>query len=201
MSLPHRQCQYLQPLIPYHHNYSLPQSLYTASATPLRSVPGPLLASFTNLPLKFKVMSGQRIAYIHQLHQTYGSIVRISPNELSVAEPDAFQSIYRTGSGFLKSDFYQKLVYKVHPGIFTMINPDDHRERRKLFARPFAKSYLRTNYESVVRERVDLAIAKLKKEGQKGSVDAMKWWYLMAADIISTLSFGEPFGLLEAGEV
>ena len=40
--------------------------------TPLRQVPGPLYAPWTNLVLKYHVLSGNRSQYIHSLYKTYG---------------------------------------------------------------------------------------------------------------------------------
>lgn len=44
--------------------------------------------------------SGRRMHYIHHLHQRYGSVVRIAPNEVAVADLEAFSQIHRIGSGF-----------------------------------------------------------------------------------------------------
>lgn len=38
----------------------------------LASVPGPFVASYTNLLLKWQVVRGRRTKYIHALHKQYG---------------------------------------------------------------------------------------------------------------------------------
>src|ERR1700761_5997779 len=40
--------------------------------TPLRRIPGPWYAPWTNLWLKVQVMGGSRCHYIHSLHERYG---------------------------------------------------------------------------------------------------------------------------------
>lgn len=38
-----------------------------------------------------------------QLHQKFGKLVRIQPNQISIADPDAIPIVYGHGTGFLKS--------------------------------------------------------------------------------------------------
>lgn len=75
--------------------------------SPIRKLPGPLLSNFTSLALKWHELNANRTMYIHALHQQYGPVVRISPNEVSFTSPAALKEIYGSGgSGYDKSDFY-----------------------------------------------------------------------------------------------
>ena len=49
--------------------------------------------------------------YVQSLHNTYGPYVRLSPTEIAVADPTAFSQIHRIGSGFVKTQWYQDLVF------------------------------------------------------------------------------------------
>jgi hypothetical protein len=69
-------------------------------SNPLNKIPGPWYARWTNLRLKFAVVSGRRIHYVHSLHERHGPIVRISPVEVAVADPELVQEIHKQGSGF-----------------------------------------------------------------------------------------------------
>lgn len=51
---------------------------------PLREFPGPRLAAVTPVYLVWKTISGQRHMFILRLHEKYGEIVRVKPNELSL---------------------------------------------------------------------------------------------------------------------
>jgi hypothetical protein len=53
--------------------------------SPLRPIPGPLPAKLSQLWLLAIELSGRRTPYIHSLHQRYGPVVRVAPNELSFA--------------------------------------------------------------------------------------------------------------------
>jgi cytochrome P450 len=179
----------------------LTQKIRTAFFTPLRKIPGPWYAKITHWRLKIAVVGGHRLHYIHALHERYGPLVRISPTEVAVADVESFQKIHRAGSGFNKSVWYEKLNNNPKPGIFSMRNPKEHAARRKLFARSFSKTYLRQNWESVVLEKVRLAVAKIKRDAEDDVADVLKWWTFLATDVSGTLMFGESFRMLELGEV
>ncbi|KPM43042.1 hypothetical protein AK830_g3506 [Neonectria ditissima] len=169
---------------------------YRGLNSPIRRIPGPVYTLFTRLPLKYHTLTGHRLHFIHALHSRYGSIVRISPFEVAVADPESFSAIHRIGSGFVKSPWYDTIP----DGIFAMRDPKVHAQRRKLFARAFSATALRSNWEGVVRDKVERAVERIQSEAMAfGEVDVMKWWTLMATDIIGQLSFGESFEMLEVG--
>ncbi|KAL0930585.1 cytochrome p450 monooxygenase [Colletotrichum truncatum] len=138
--------------------------------------------------------------YIDYLHQTFGPVVRISPDEVSIADPEGFIAIHRMGSGFNKAKYYQELTGGAKPGIFTMMNPKTHAARRRLFARAFTASSLRENCEAIVRAKVEMATDRIRSEAIGGSADIHKWWKFMASDVIGQLCFGESFEMLESGK-
>lgn len=54
---------------------------------------------------------------------------------------------------------------------------------------------------SMIRDRVDCAVSKIRGEAEWQEVDLQKWWRLMAGDVAAALVFGEQWKMLEAGEV
>lgn len=172
-----------------------------ALSSPLKHIPGPWYINFTHWVLKYYTVTGQRMYYIHSLHERYGPVVRITPDEISVADPDGYIDIYRMGSGFIKSKFYKQISGGANPAIFTIIDPKEHAARRKLFARAFTISSIRENCEALVREKVEKATDCIRSEAVEGRSDVLKWWTLMASDVVGQLAFGESFELLELGKV
>ncbi|KAJ9130836.1 Cytochrome P450 [Pleurostoma richardsiae] len=173
------------------------QVLKKAYFTPLRGIPGPWFAKFTPLLLKKNTLLGHRMYYVHKLHEIYGPVVRIAPEEIDISDPAAAKEIHRINSGFLKSDFYSKFRKGDTRDVFSMTDPKDHADRRRMLAPLFSKSALRNNWETSVVEKVAVAVDKMKLEAQtNGSVDIHKWWTFMTADVISHLAFGESFGML-----
>ncbi|KAJ5729232.1 uncharacterized protein N7483_003740 [Penicillium malachiteum] len=168
--------------------------------SPLRRIPGPFSSKFTRLPLQLATSRGAQLYYIHRLHQTYGHIVRISPNEVSVSSMADIREIHRIGSGFLKTEWYDVFTRGLI-GVFNMRDPKEHAQRRKLFARPFSKSALRTSWEPVVKDKAQLAISQIQNEiAANGICDFLKWATFLATDISSHLMFGDSFDMLQKGK-
>jgi hypothetical protein len=69
-------------------------TINNVALSPLRHIPGPLPAKLTKFWLLAIELSGRRALYVHALHQRYGPVVRVGPNELSFASAAAVRDIY-----------------------------------------------------------------------------------------------------------
>ncbi|KZL66484.1 cytochrome P450 [Colletotrichum tofieldiae] len=174
--------------------------IVTGVTCPISHLPGPWYTRFSHYALKLNTLTGRRMHYVHSLHHRYGPVVRISPTEVAVADPEGFATIHKIGAGFLKGPWYSTVAPGVEPGIFAMVDPKQHAARRKLFARAFTSASLRQNWEPVVRQKVERAVDRIKADALNGKADLLKWWTLMTTDVIAQLSFGESFEMLELGE-
>lgn len=76
--------------------------VYNAYLHPLRKVPGPFLASVTELWRTTKYASGQWHQDIVDLHRRYGPVVRVSPNEVSFVDQTALEQVYGHATGTKK---------------------------------------------------------------------------------------------------
>jgi cytochrome P450 len=143
--------------------------------------------------------------YIDNLHRNYGGVVRITPTEVAIADMAGVTQIHKIGSGFVKSSFYNLLVPSTSetPGLFAMRDPHAHGIRRKFFARPFSNTNLKNHWGQEVRRKAELAVQKIREEasGARDDADILKWWTLMATDVIAHISFGESFHMIETGKV
>ncbi|GKT45271.1 putative sterigmatocystin biosynthesis P450 monooxygenase STCB [Colletotrichum spaethianum] len=178
-------------------------ALHTTYTNPLRHIPGPWHSLLTRLPLKHSILKGRRMYYVHYLHSCYGPVVRISPYEVAVADPDGFAAIHRIGGGFLKAPWYRSsnMPDGGEPSIFAMRDPKKHAIRRRLLARVFTKTSLRRNWEETVRANVEKAVEKIYAEVKgAGCSDVLKWFTMMTTDVVAHLCFGESFKMLELGE-
>ena len=136
--------------------------------------------------------------WVDALHQKYGPIVRVRPNEVSVADLQAARDIHRIGTPFLKTDFYKRLTgNQPLPRTFTFVDPKQHGARRRLLATPMSESSLKT-VEPTVNNNIAKTIAGIAKEMElQGSADVCKWFLYMATDVIGELSFAESFRMLD----
>lgn len=87
-------------------------------------------------------------------------------------------------------------------GVFQMTDQQQHGKRRRLLAKDFSVSSIRTNWEDVVRDKTERAVRGIQSEATSSyRPDTRKWWTLMALDTISEMIFGKSFNGLETGKV
>ena len=85
---------FLLPLLFYLLPYLRNQSLL--------NIPGPLIARFSNLWLLLQSRRGRRYLAVDAAHKKYGQLVRIQPDHVSVADPEAIPIIYSHTGGWTK---------------------------------------------------------------------------------------------------
>ncbi|KAH0421552.1 cytochrome p450 [Colletotrichum camelliae] len=181
--------------------YMLLDTILTGLRSPLSHIPGPWHTRFCRWRLKASRLTGTRMTYIYNLHQKYGKLVRVAPNEISCVDLDSVIRVYKMGGGFEKAQWVGDFADKLPAlSLSFLTDKQEAKDRRKLLQRSFTLSSLRKNWESEIRENVELAVSKIKDEALRGTANTHKWWTLMAADIISLLSFGQSFGMLGLGK-
>ncbi len=174
--------------------------VYNIYFHPLAKYPGPKLMAATRVPYMRMIISGRFSQRTKALHEQYGKIVRIAPNELSFTDGDAWKIIYgtRTGHGQKQKDFR---FYPPTPGGAPSIiysNDADHSRFRRLLSHAFSDSSLR-GQEPIIKGYVDLLMQRLKENiaGGKDVLDMVSWYNFATFDIIGDLAFGEPFDCLK----
>ncbi|KAI0010300.1 cytochrome P450 3A13 [Xylariaceae sp. FL0662B] len=109
--------------------------------SPLRKLPGPSISLFSSLLLKYHEFLARRTRYVHRLHQRYGPVVRIAPNEVAFASLDAVKEIYGSGgSGYDKTEFYDLFRVLGRRTMFSTPNKEDHAKRKRILADRYANS-------------------------------------------------------------
>jgi benzoate 4-monooxygenase len=103
----------------------------------LRDIPAPFPAQFTSWWLLSVVRRGKRYQIVDEAHKKLGTLVRIQPNHISVADDEAIHAIYGHGNGFLKSEFYDAFV-SIKRGLFNTRERAEHTRKRKVISHAFA---------------------------------------------------------------
>lgn len=81
----------------YHYKFVfclLIQSIQRRFFHPFRSIPGPWINSVSEVPATLALVRGNQHIYYRSLHEKYGPVVRVSPDELSFISVDAREEIY-----------------------------------------------------------------------------------------------------------
>src|SRR3978361_1104922 len=92
------------------------ESLYI---NPKSKIPGPKIYALTGWRLAYDDYRGTRTRTIHKLHQQYGPVVRIGPNEVHFNSLTALRKIYGAGSGFERTSFYRMFDVYGRQNLFT----------------------------------------------------------------------------------
>ncbi|PGH16663.1 hypothetical protein AJ79_01535 [Helicocarpus griseus UAMH5409] len=81
-------------------------AIYRLFFHPLARIPGPKIAAVTTLWYALHVRSGRARELTKWLHETYGPVVRVTPNMVWFNMEDKVKEVYRVGSPFNKSKWY-----------------------------------------------------------------------------------------------
>ncbi|KAG8530658.1 uncharacterized protein KY384_004013 [Bacidia gigantensis] len=191
-------------LLPYYQNRAL------------HGIPGPKLAALSNFWLLYQCRRGRRYKAVDDAHQKYGPLVRLQPNHVSVADPEAIPVIYSHTGGWLKSEYYDAFV-SIRRGLFNTRSRAEHTRKRKTISHTFsAKSiaqfepYIVSNLHQLRQQWDSLCPPPQSNTLENGNsdngsndafttIDALPWLNYLAFDIIGDLAFGAPFGMLAAG--
>ncbi len=162
---------------------------------PLHNVPGPLLARISVKWLSYHDLAGSRTATLHQVHEKYGKIIRIAPDELSFSDPAVIKEIYSQGTPLMKSPFYNGLNEGT-PNLFDGIDRNAHKERRKLLGNAFARSTI-LGAEPLVAEQIEKFLGWVEKR-EDTAMNVYAWYRMLSLDIVSSLLMGQAVGALES---
>ncbi|KAF5366924.1 hypothetical protein D9757_010825 [Collybiopsis confluens] len=183
---------------------------------PLAKIPGPWIFKVSKFWLVYIRLTGRHHLVYKELHDKYGPFVRIGPNDMSVIEADAVNTVLTHG-GLEKGQFYR--VHQLpgdqsHP--LSLIKGDIHRNRRRLWSRGLSQEAL-CNYDDNLAHKVRQLVSGLEK-GQKGShgVNIVEWLQFFTFDFMTEMAyevllirdnrsvlihgrFGREFGMLNQG--
>ncbi|KFZ14842.1 hypothetical protein V502_05878 [Pseudogymnoascus sp. VKM F-4520 (FW-2644)] len=177
--------------------YSLSLVVYRLYLSPLAQFPGPKLAAATNWYHKYfdllaKRHGGQFPLEIKRMHEKYGPIVRIAPDELHIDDPEYWQEVYCNSSAARPIDKQEKLQdrFGLPDAIFSTPGAELHRSRRQAMAGFFSRQRLRETQDRV-NQLVDRVSQRLSKEyaGCNRVLDIGDMFSSLAVDIVTELCF------------
>lgn len=78
------------------------QYVFAYLQSPLKKIPGPWLAKFSDLWRLINAYEKKHITTQQALHDKYGDYVQLGPNVVSISDPQAVKTIYSTRGTFVK---------------------------------------------------------------------------------------------------
>ena len=155
------------------------QVTYNIVFHPLRKYPGPRLKGAIVWYRAIPYLRGNTSEELLDLHNRYGPVVRVAPNELSYIDPSVFKEIYghtpRGKEEFVKDERYFS-GFRGAPSILTA-DRHYHAQLRKLLAHGFSEKSLREQ-EPVLQKYISALFQRLHENSQGGTVpvDMCKWY-------------------------
>ncbi|KAH7180456.1 benzoate 4-monooxygenase cytochrome P450 [Fusarium sp. MPI-SDFR-AT-0072] len=170
--------------------------IYRGFFHPLKGYPGPFFSRFSSLYITFQAFKNRRLfEELQLLHKTYGDIVRIGPNELSILDPHALQALHSTNSPCTKGPWYS-IEHPVKSLQMTR-DKEEHTRRRKVWDMAFSSKCLR-RYEGWVAEYTTRLLQQIEAS-QDESLDISMWFNFYSFDVMGNLAFGKSFDMLSNG--
>ncbi|KAH8810910.1 cytochrome P450 [Xylogone sp. PMI_703] len=177
--------------------YCISLALYRLYLHPLSKFPGPSVAAVTLwYDIYFDIVKrGKFSAEIERMHQKYGPIVRINPNELHISDPEYLGEIY--GSTKRIRDRYQPWTAGgALTSVIATISHEHHRLRRAALSPFYTKRSVRDS-EPMIRKKVRTLTTRLQEAFQTGEVIRMDAAFVaLSLDIIYKYCFAGEIELL-----
>jgi tryprostatin B 6-hydroxylase len=170
--------------------------VYRAFLHPLNAFAGPWTARITSFDMTFRIRKGQMYKTLQGLHEKHGHFVRIGTDELSITHPTAVVEIFGAESVCEKSTWYD--ITRPQDSLLLRRTYTGHAELRSIWSHAFSIKAMK-GYELRIQAYRKKLIDRLdSQEGQ--AVDINRWLSLYSWDVLSDLSFGHAFGMLDASE-
>jgi len=182
--------------------YTVYGAVYRLYLSPIAHIPGPKLAALTRLYEAYYdlYLGGQYTFKIIELHKQYGPIIRISPWELHISDPDFYDTIYASSASGHRRDKYDWFTksFGLDHSVFGTPQHDLHKMRRAALSPFFSMASVR-RLQPVIQERVDVLLERLKGFRDTGEVLMASWAFAaFTNDIVMMYCFGRCDRRLEA---
>ena len=167
---------------------------------PLAKFPGSKIAALT-LWYEFYfdgIKKGLYTFEIRRMHEKYGPIIRISPNELHVDEPSFIDELYAHGGKKRDKFSYSTSQFGIPDSVFGTIGHDLHRMRRGALNHFFSKASV-TKLEPIIHKAVEKLISQLQGYAGTGRPATMTMAFsCMTTDVVTEYAFDTSYDFLDS---
>ncbi|KAK5146036.1 hypothetical protein LTR04_001131, partial [Oleoguttula sp. CCFEE 6159] len=165
---------------------------------PLAKMPGPFLPAVTMLYRSY--YNRQYYKRIEQMHEKYGPVIRTSPNEIHLMDPENYDRIYSSPSRYEKpAAVYDS--YLSPAAAFATPSNEVHRVRRAALNPMFSRRMV-LGLEDVVQSKawkiIELTTQALQENRPMDFYHAFR---SLSTDIISDFAFDKSFNLLDSPDL
>ncbi|KAL4881774.1 cytochrome P450 [Aspergillus karnatakaensis] len=177
----------------------LTRTIYRLYLHPLAKFPGPRLTATTSLyEVYHDIIRGRRFVWeIEKMHEKYGPIVRITPNELHIKDSSFYHEIYTSAPRKRNKDPNFVGLFGSPTSMIASVDHDHHRFRRGILGHLFSKRSI-NNISPLIHAKVQRLMERLEQFRNDDRVVHLSAAFVaLAADIITSYSYGESCNFLD----
>ncbi|KAI1173081.1 cytochrome P450 [Nemania sp. FL0916] len=171
----------------------------------LNKIPGPFLASITNL-WKWHIVWTEQMPFVNtKLHEKYGPLVRIGPNHVSASSEESIQTIHRSRSGFTKSAIYSILQPRFEGSdlhnVFSTQDAEYHAALKRIIGTLYTTTAV-SGLEYHLDDCTQFFISKMNSilgPEKSSRVNIAAWLQYYTFDSLGSINFSQKLGFLETG--
>ncbi|KAI1153687.1 cytochrome P450 [Nemania diffusa] len=180
--------------------YILLETIYNLFFHPLRNIPGPFFAKLGQSWRNYKYFRGTWHDDCLKLHNQYGNVVRIAPNEISFVDEQGLESLYSHGRRVVKTNWYDTWTIPNMPvSFFAATDIKMHRHVRSRVSGAYSMTSM-LSMEPLIQDVLNLNLTRLNGFADRGEVVRMdKWVGFFTFDVVGQLAMGSMIGFLEQG--
>ncbi|KAG2110892.1 cytochrome P450 [Suillus discolor] len=165
---------------------------------PLARYPGPIPCRISKFWMAWVSRDGKQHIYYSKLHQAYGDVVRIGPNELSIRDVNAVVPLMGS-NGFPKGPHWDGRMAEqtATRTVISVRDPVEHARRRKPWHRAFSVAALK-GYDEILGKRVQQFLTVLEQQTQPFNLAELISHFTF--DFMSDMAFGGGSEMLRDGD-
>ncbi|KAI0114057.1 cytochrome P450 [Nemania sp. FL0031] len=174
--------------------------VYRVTFHPLSRIPGPRLAAISYwYEIYYEVvLGGQYFKRIKGMHEEYGPIIRINPDEVHVNDAEFINNIYPTTSRKTDKPRWVGRRSGTPDSIVATLSHEKHRIRRNSISAFFSAASV-GRVEPIIKERLERMLERWSKLGRDGGV-VLKMpmvFQAYASDVVTSYAFGGSLGFVD----
>ncbi|KAI0319719.1 high nitrogen upregulated cytochrome P450 monooxygenase 2 [Amylostereum chailletii] len=169
---------------------------------PLARYPGPFPAKITKWWSSYIITKGKQHLYYQALHERYGDVVRVGPNELSFRDASFITDILGP-DGLPKGPCWDNRTSA--PSLIAQRDPVAHAQQRRPWNRAFSSAAMK-DYEVIIAQRARQLVHRwediiLAQPGnvREATLDVGAWMGYFSTDFMGDMAFGGGFELMRDG--
>ncbi|CAN9243726.1 cytochrome P450 [Alternaria alternata] len=164
---------------------------------PLSRFPGPKIAAVSSWYEAYYeiVLKGQYSRQISKLHDEYGPIVRVTPDELHIRDPSFYEQVYAKNLHLDKEGWDKR--FGCAGGLLPTVNAEQHKRRRAAVAHMFSRRSILDFIHIIYRHVDTLSVRMQEFEGSAEPLNLSHAFPALTGDIIMDYFFGFNYNQLK----